>query len=63
MVTRERLKVTCVLNTSHLPDHTAGNNALVAHDPNIAIYSFDPRTPGLNRPPLLDNQVVQRKFQ
>jgi glyoxylase-like metal-dependent hydrolase (beta-lactamase superfamily II) len=65
LVSRNKIKVSCVLNTSHLDDHAGGNLALRKAFPSLRVFGFDKRIPGLThllRPNELVN-VGQQRFR
>lgn len=48
-VAREGVKLTAILPTHHHYDHVGGNADLLAALPDLAVYGFDDRIPGLTR--------------
>lgn len=48
-VTREGVTLTTILPTHHHFDHVGGNADLLAALPDLAVYGFDDRIPGLTR--------------
>lgn len=48
-VARERVHLTAILPTHHHYDHVGGNEALLAARPELTVYGFDERIPGLTR--------------
>lgn len=49
-VARERVTLTAILPTHHHYDHVGGNTDLLAVCPQLAVYGFDDRIPGLTQP-------------
>jgi hydroxyacylglutathione hydrolase len=48
-VGRERVRLTAILPTHHHFDHVGGNEDLLAAHPELTVYGFDERIPGLTR--------------
>jgi hydroxyacylglutathione hydrolase len=48
-VAREGVTLTAILPTHHHYDHVGGNTDLLAARPDLAVYGFDDRIPGLTR--------------
>ena len=47
VVEREGVTLTAILPTHHHFDHVGGNEDLLAAHPNLTVYGFDDRVPGL----------------